>query len=570
MSSSSSSTSITNKVSIPVLDSDIDERDTAKLRRIDANTRPLVLFGIDMTNWSPIIQYLVLFGGLILFMCLYGYYQELVIYGWFDRKLSVFSTFLHFLGCSVFAQIQRNLSFRPNVLKNGSEIGTHPCHFCSMGNAPTKLAIFYYSLLVLVRAGGQGMSNLSMTQINYPAKVLFKSANPVVTMIIGVTFLRKTYPLRDYLVVILLVIGLYIFIAGDATESPSSTRLGIIYVVISMFGSAGVPMIQEHCMMAYNASIEDLLYHCYVGSTVLTLVVSVALGEFGTGVMFLVKSGSVHTWLLMAGFCTFGYVGNNFSAALTLQYGALVNGISNTFRKAVTIALSFLMFPERNILTSQKLFGTIIFFAGLLIRIFSKAEASPWQALMSLLGYSTTDKISISKSVSGESDRVDEGVTVGCSSGLHVPTMALRNGSDAVDIEKATVDETSGSSNMNESMIEMSQQSPTGKGRVSNGLLPPLHSNGHVNKEHPHYKLSAAARFQAMILAESSDNLLDIETAYMDKHEDGTILTGPFAGREFSNDEGDDVRFPLLPETESRNGKPIGIGMRTPNHIRNP
>jgi hypothetical protein len=31
----------------------------------------------------------------------------------------------------------------------------------------------------------------------------------------------------------------------------------------------------------------------------------------------------------------------------------LVNGITNTARKAVTLALSFAMFPERNTLTSQ-------------------------------------------------------------------------------------------------------------------------------------------------------------------------------------------------------------------------
>ena len=53
------------------------------------------------------MQYLVLAGGLMFFMCLFGYYQELVIvYSRFKRKLSLFSTFLHFLGCSFFAQLQ--------------------------------------------------------------------------------------------------------------------------------------------------------------------------------------------------------------------------------------------------------------------------------------------------------------------------------------------------------------------------------------------------------------------------------------------------------------------------------
>lgn len=87
----------------------------------------------------------------------------------------------------------------------------------------------------------QGMSNLSMTEINYPAKVLFKSANPIVTIIIGRFYLNKKYQMRDYFVVVLLVIGLYIFITDEsaargADSQPRSTLIGIIYVTISMLG----------------------------------------------------------------------------------------------------------------------------------------------------------------------------------------------------------------------------------------------------------------------------------------------------------------------------------------------
>jgi hypothetical protein len=112
-----------------------------------------------------------------------------------------------------------------------------------------------------------------MAHINYPAKVLFKSANPgkdrppppshhtlptslgytastpapprprslsppdppaatihppsirydmlpVITMLIGLVWFRKRYPVRDYIVVALLVLGLYVFMNGDAKASP--------------------------------------------------------------------------------------------------------------------------------------------------------------------------------------------------------------------------------------------------------------------------------------------------------------------------------------------------------------
>jgi len=75
-----------------------------------------------------------------------------------------------------------------------------------------------------------GMSNLSMSQINYPAKVLFKSANPVITLLIGVFYEEKRYPMSDYVVVLLLIIGLYVFVScGNDASTPQSTRLGMFY-----------------------------------------------------------------------------------------------------------------------------------------------------------------------------------------------------------------------------------------------------------------------------------------------------------------------------------------------------
>ena len=77
--------------------------------------KPLIIFTLNISFLSPIFRYLVLAFGMFFFMCLYGYFQELVVYGWFNRKLSLFCTFLHFLGCSFFAQLQYNYSGRAPV-----------------------------------------------------------------------------------------------------------------------------------------------------------------------------------------------------------------------------------------------------------------------------------------------------------------------------------------------------------------------------------------------------------------------------------------------------------------------
>ena len=66
----------------------------------------------------------------------------------------------------------------------------------TMGTAPPRVAFGYYVLLVFLKTATQGFTTACMSHINYPAKVLFKSANPIITMCIGLCWFRKTYPTR--------------------------------------------------------------------------------------------------------------------------------------------------------------------------------------------------------------------------------------------------------------------------------------------------------------------------------------------------------------------------------------
>ena len=101
----SNSSSLSSSSTPPIIQSsNIKSKDESN------NHKELKIFTIDLSKLSPLGKYIALACGMFFFMCLYGYFQELVVYGWFDRKLSIFSTFLHFLGCSFFAQLQYNYS----------------------------------------------------------------------------------------------------------------------------------------------------------------------------------------------------------------------------------------------------------------------------------------------------------------------------------------------------------------------------------------------------------------------------------------------------------------------------
>lgn len=120
--------------------------------------------------------------------------------------------------------------------------------------------------------------------------------------------------------------------------------------------------------------MEDLLYHSFVGSTVISLIFCIFNGEMVEGTSFLLTNGSVVNWFIFILFCTAGFIGSNFSTSLTLRFGSLVNGITNTTRKAITLALSFALFPERNRLTSHHILGASIFFLGLIMRSLLKEK----------------------------------------------------------------------------------------------------------------------------------------------------------------------------------------------------
>lgn len=62
-----------------------------------------------------------------------------------------------------------------------------------------------------------------------------------------------------------------------------------------------------------------------------------------------------------------GFLGVSCVAALTKKFGALVSAITTTARKAVTLLLSFLIFPKPA--TPQHYLGGCLFLAGLMVRL---------------------------------------------------------------------------------------------------------------------------------------------------------------------------------------------------------
>ena len=57
----------------------------------------------------------------------------------------------------------------------------------------------------------------------------------------------------------------------------------------------------------------------FLGSTLISFLLAIFSGEFFEGISFLLLNSDVTTWLSFIAFCSFGYCGANFGAALTHQ-----------------------------------------------------------------------------------------------------------------------------------------------------------------------------------------------------------------------------------------------------------
>ena len=106
-------------------------------------------------------------------------------------------------------------------------------------------------------------------------------------------------------------------------------------------------------MDTFEATSEELLYFSFLGSAVMSLLFTILSGEAIEGTRFLLSKGSFFMWVCFTLFNTFGFLGAACSLSLTSRFGSVVNALTNTGRKAASIVISFMLFPQRNALTRR-------------------------------------------------------------------------------------------------------------------------------------------------------------------------------------------------------------------------
>lgn len=168
------------------------------------NPNEVRILCIDLTHYNATTQFLVCCAGVFFFYLLYGYLQELIFtldgfkpYGWF-------LTLVQFAYYTGFGFFERRLTA------------------VTAAGAKRHIPLRTYALLALLTLGTMGLSNASLSHLNYPTQVIFKCCKLVPVLVGSIVIQKKAHGPLDFLAALAMCVGLTLFTLGEWTHSMCS------------------------------------------------------------------------------------------------------------------------------------------------------------------------------------------------------------------------------------------------------------------------------------------------------------------------------------------------------------
>ena len=216
-----------------------------------------------------------------------------------------------------------------------------------------------------------GLSNVSTEYLSYPTQVLFKSAKPLAVMLLSLFILKKRYSLMECAATLLFTFGLMAFSAADKSVSAASRPLGIVIICTALLVDGIIGNVQQKMFKMYACSINMMLVKTKAVGALWTFFISLATGQFSLAFAYTAEKPAIFLWMIL--FSTAGFFGEAFVLALIKQFGALVTVMTTSFRKLLTILISFMLFPKPWVLGHAA--GVAMVFSGIFLNIYVKNKA---------------------------------------------------------------------------------------------------------------------------------------------------------------------------------------------------
>lgn len=221
-----------------------------------------------------------------------------------------------------------------------------------------------YAACSLSYLGAMVSSNSALQFVNYPTQVLGKSCKPIPVMLLGVTLLKKKYPLAKYLCVLLIVAGVALFmykpkkVVGMEEHTVGYGEL-LLLLSLTLDGLTGVS--QDHMRAHYQTGSNHMMLNINLWSTLLLGAGILFTGELWEFLSFAERYPGIIYNILLFGLTS--ALGQSFIFMTVVYFGPLTCSIITTTRKFFTILASVILFA--NPISPVQWVGTVLVFLGL-------------------------------------------------------------------------------------------------------------------------------------------------------------------------------------------------------------
>jgi len=201
-----------------------------------------------------------------------------------------------------------------------------------------------YLIMALLLGLSQGLGKVTFRYLNYATNTVVKTAKLVPTLIISVTWLRRSISCAQWVAALLLVMSSALMALGEQAAAPSFNPTGLVIAAVQLLCAALQGNMQEKALKDHGASItEAMAYSNGLGMVVVFVAMQVS-GEAAPAFEFFISSKFALSLLLLRS-ATF-FIGAVSLTAITKEHGTGAATAVGTARKSLTVLLSFMIFPK--------------------------------------------------------------------------------------------------------------------------------------------------------------------------------------------------------------------------------
>jgi len=237
---------------------------------------------------------------------------------------------------------------------------------------PTSVPTYKLAVLAMTSMGSTFTSVRSLRYVIFPVQVLAKSCKPIPVMIMG-AFLGKKYPLKKYVNVAVITLGVAMFMGmgdskkggDDSDKSGPMMYFGVVLLFISLCFDGGTGAYEDKLMHKEHVGPFELMYNIQKGKAILAFIFLVALNEVNYFFQMCYETGPVLFVLGLTGAC-----GQIFIFVTISKFGALTCAIIGLARKITTLVVSIIFFGHR--LNIAQTFGLVLSVAAMIYNFLDK------------------------------------------------------------------------------------------------------------------------------------------------------------------------------------------------------